>query len=36
MQALADGGADAAHAAGDVRYFFTHLSLLLLVILRNL
>jgi hypothetical protein len=24
VQALADGGTDAAHAAGDVGYFLTH------------
>jgi hypothetical protein len=24
VQALADGGSDATHAAGDVRYFLTH------------
>ncbi len=28
VQALADGGADAAHAAGDVRHFLCHCSLL--------
>ena len=27
-QALADGGTDAAHAASNIRYFFTHVCLL--------